>query len=199
MKTNPPAQLIDLQSVISTLKTTREHYRQQAAHYTAEADRIETALSVLEQDFSQPPVSTTDRNGAALQSPKDPQESQAVQPSPDILPHPPLSEPSPSSSDQQTSKPKDSDEAFSLKDDLRARYLKLDLNEAITKVLSLAPQPAKISNLVDELYGRNLKRTLRSRATAALTRHMNRSAKLGLWYQVAEEGEPLAFSLEELE
>lgn len=184
----------DLQSVIETLKATLEHCRQQAAHYTEEASRIETALLVLEKGFYQPEGDVS--NGKTVQSQA--QAEQAVQPSESVLNQADteLNEEEPASqSKQRQSKTKRSSETFSLKDNLRARYIQLDLNDAIVKVLTLAPNPVEVPDLVDELYGRNLKRSLRSRAIAALTRHLNRGAKSGLWQQKAADGEPLAFSL----
>lgn len=191
------AQPTDLQSVIETLKATLEYCRQQAAHYTEEASRIETALLVLEKGFYQPEGDVS--NGKTVQ----PQEAavqadQVAQPSKSVLNQAEAEldeEKFVSQSKQRQSKTKRSSETFSLKDNLRARYIQLDLNDAIAKVLTLAPGPMEVPDLVDELYGRNLKRSLRSRAIAALTRHLNRGAKSGLWQQKAADGEPLAFSL----
>ena len=79
---------------------------------------------------------------------------------------------------------------------LRATYQKYDgLNTAIAAALSKFDGAVEAPDLVDELYGRNLRKAFQPRAIGALTRQLNKGAKDGLWQVIeGEAGEAPAFA-----
>jgi hypothetical protein len=214
----PTSQPTDLTSIIQALKEQHERMQQQAAYYAAEAERLKTALSVLEEGFL---PSSTAPSAPVING-------RMTQPTEEQHPSPPVSQPAasvpkqtpteltskaatsansvansasetPDQTDTATTSKQQarSSETFSLKGHLRPRYSTLGLDEAIVHVLRLAPEPMEAPELVDELYGKNMKRTLRPRAIRILTRHLNQGAKAGRWQQVApqEEGARPAYTV----
>lgn len=203
-----PAQPTDLASIIQALKEQHERMQQQAAYYATEAERLKTALSVLEEGFALPTaVSTPAVNGRTaqeqVQSNSQPAEFVLTQTSTKTAPKSTAADISaPDASDQvapakSSKKQAQSGETFSLKGNLRPRYSTLGLDEAIVHILKLAPDPMQAAELVDELYGKNMKRVLRPRAVRILTRHLNQGAKDGRWQQVPpeEEGAPPEYTV----
>jgi hypothetical protein len=211
-----PAPATDLASIIQALKEQHERTQQQAAYYAAEAERLKTALSVLEEGFAltSTAASTPAVNGRMAQK----QVQSGSQPAESVLNQPstkPASkstkraakakaaeaeesevstEAAPAKSSKQQAQ---SGETFSLKGNLRPRYSTLGLDEAIVHILKLAPAPMQASELVDELYGKNMKRVLRPRAIRILTRHLNQGVKDGRWQQGSpeEEGAPPEYTV----
>jgi hypothetical protein len=207
-----PAPATDLASIIQALKEQHERMQQQAAYYAAEAERLKTALSVLEEGFL--PTSTAASaptvNGRIAQ-PAQKQTQPDTQPAESVLNQSStktavkrkaaeaeeLEAPAEAAPAKSSKKQAQSGETFSLKGNLRPRYSALGLNESIVRILQLAPAPLTVSELVDELYGKTMKQMLRPRAARILIRHLNQGVKDGLWQQAAqeEEGAPPTFTV----
>jgi len=207
------------------LETVKTAIRSMLDYHQQEAQRLETALSVLEQTFplSAPlseagAIAGADQNGSAqvseaknsvlnqtdakllsessnspTASQKKPRKSKPTQAKASTPASEPV-EPAPVEAAAPKAAPKAT--SFSLLKNLRATYQKYDdLNAVIVEALSKFEDAVEIPDLVDELYGRNLKKDFRPRAVGSLTRQLNKGAKAGLWQSVeGEAGETPAFA-----
>ena len=212
----------DLETVKTAIRSMLDYHRQ-------EAQRLETALSVLEQTFplSAPlseagAIAGEDQNGSAQVSEakslvlnqtdaellsessnsptasqkksRKPKPTQAKASTPSSEPVEPV--PVEAAAPKAASKAAPKATSFSLLKNLRATYQKYDdLNAVIVEALSKFDGAVEAPDLVDELYGRNLKKDFRPRAVGSLTRQLNKGAKAGLWQSVeGEAGETPAFA-----
>ena len=213
-----PAAPTDLETVKTAIRSMLDYHQQ-------EAQRLETALSVLEQTFplSAPlseagAIAGEDQNGSAQvseakslvlnqidaellsessNSPTASQKKSRKSKSTQAKASAPASEPvEPAPVEAAAPKAAPKATSFSLLKNLRATYQKYDdLNAVIVEALSKFEDAVEIPDLVDELYGRNLKKDFRPRAVGSLTRQLNKGAKAGLWQSVeGEAGETPAFA-----
>jgi hypothetical protein len=202
----------DLEAVKASIRSMLDYHRQ-------EAQRLETALSVLEQTFPLSEAGVTPGGGqnGSVQA-TEAQDLVLNQADAELLPEPAAppattkresrkAKPAASTSEAEPVEQKPSEvaipkaaapkgESFSLVNRLRATYQKYDgLNTAIAAALSKFDGAVEAPDLVDELYGRNLRKAFQPRAIGALTRQLNKGAKEGLWQVIeGEAGEAPAFA-----
>jgi type II secretory pathway component PulJ len=185
----------DLSTIIQELRQQLAYAQQQSQYYQAQAEKIQTALTVLEQTLqgaAPAPVSAQTQPKQASQSRQKVLNQKAVEqnqsslngsaePAPSTSPTPDP-EPAPAETAKRTPKPKTSKpDTFSLRNHLLARHQRRGLEQSVLALLQESLDPLSIPQLVDALYGANLKRDFRPRAVGMLTRYLNNGAKQGLW------------------